>query len=482
MTSISRNPDTIESDEFDIIVVGGGIYGACMLLEASRRGFKTLLIERDDYGGATSFNSLRIIHGGLRYLQSADLGRFRRSVSEQAWWLANFADQIEPLPCLMPLYNRGLRSTHVMRAALKLNDWLATPIRKAHGVEESLASSKVLSAKETTDRFSDVMTDGLRGGAMWFDAKMRSPQRLLIEVLRWAIAAGGSALNYLECTGLLSQGNVVSGVHAKCRVTGREYEFCAKHVVSCAGPWTDDVFQKNSASDSEFSSKHSRSATDHAVAFNIVINCPALSDHALAVTPPIHNGATYFAVPFGAKQIMVGTVHLPPNASGKPSAQHVANFVEELRLAVPSLQVSAEDVVEVMAGRLPPITKGSHLPAKSPTMQSSENPEGLTVVSGVKYTTARFVAEKTLRQICQRTQRNFPNYQNVTRPPSVTRPQLQPDTLPSVQDLQNWMKQESVLQIEDLLLRRCDLVGHAEAQRSLAKRLSHILPSLDKAR
>ena len=116
-------------------------------------------------------------------------------------------------------------------------------------------------------------------------------------------------------------------------------------------------------------------------------------------------------------------------------------------------------------------------------MRGIERPDGLTVVSGVKYTTARFVAEKTLRQICQRTQRNFPNYQHITRPTPVTRPQLQPNNLPPVQDLQNWMQQESVLQLDDLLLRRCDLVGLAETQRSaLVQQLSQILPSLDKAR
>ena len=130
MTAINRNPDSI-NEPFDVIVVGGGIYGACTLLEASRRGLRALLIERDDFGGATTWNSLRIVHGGLRYLQHADLGRFRRSVAEQTWWLHNFPDLVEPLSCLMPLYNFGLKRTDVMRAALARNQYAATGPRQA---------------------------------------------------------------------------------------------------------------------------------------------------------------------------------------------------------------------------------------------------------------------------------------------------------------------------------------------------------------
>ncbi|MFB3103980.1 MAG: FAD-dependent oxidoreductase, partial [Pseudomonadales bacterium] len=118
------------NDQFDLIVVGGGIYGACLVLESARRGLRPLLLERDDFGGGTSWNSLRIVHGGLRYLQHLDLARYRLSASEQAWWLNQFPDQVQPLSCLLPLYNRGLRSTHLMRAALWMNNHLGALVRR----------------------------------------------------------------------------------------------------------------------------------------------------------------------------------------------------------------------------------------------------------------------------------------------------------------------------------------------------------------
>jgi glycerol-3-phosphate dehydrogenase len=128
MGIITRDPVGAVRGRYDLIVVGGGIYGVMILLEASRRRLNALLVERDDFGGQTSFNSLRIIHGGLRYLQTLDLHRFRESVSERQWFLRTFPDLIRPLPCLMPLHGDGLRRPPVLRAALAANDFLSSRV------------------------------------------------------------------------------------------------------------------------------------------------------------------------------------------------------------------------------------------------------------------------------------------------------------------------------------------------------------------
>ena len=104
------------SDQYDVIVIGGGIYGLMIALEASLRGQSVALIERHDWGYATTSSWLRILHGGLRYLQSADLSRFFESVNERKWFLQHFPEYIEPLSCVMPLYERHSHSSPVMRA------------------------------------------------------------------------------------------------------------------------------------------------------------------------------------------------------------------------------------------------------------------------------------------------------------------------------------------------------------------------------
>ena len=123
---IRRDPVAVDRSHFDLVVIGGGVYGIALALEAARRRLGVLLVERRDFGGETSWNSLHIIHGGLRSLQTMDLHRFREMVTERRWWLQEFPDLVEPLPCLMPLYGRGLRRPGVLRIALRVTDLLSS--------------------------------------------------------------------------------------------------------------------------------------------------------------------------------------------------------------------------------------------------------------------------------------------------------------------------------------------------------------------
>ena len=161
--TIERAIARAQAIDHDLIVVGGGIYGIALTLEAARRGLKPLLIERDDFGGATSWANLRILHGGLRYLQSLDLARFYELVGERSWFLRHFPDLVRPLPCLMPLYGRGLKRPAVFRAALALNDVLS--LRRNRGVAPAirLPNGRAVSAAETAALFPAVERHGLQG-------------------------------------------------------------------------------------------------------------------------------------------------------------------------------------------------------------------------------------------------------------------------------------------------------------------------------
>ena len=130
-SKIERDIAKAKSKNFDAIIIGGGFYGVMIAYEASCRGLKTLLLEKGDFGSATSFNSLRIVHGGLRYLQSLDLHRFKESVGERKWFMKNFPNLTKPISCLMPLYNKGLQRNSIMWAALNLNDLLSTNRNKS---------------------------------------------------------------------------------------------------------------------------------------------------------------------------------------------------------------------------------------------------------------------------------------------------------------------------------------------------------------
>jgi len=457
MTRIERNPEKFASDRYDVIVVGGGIYGACTLLEASRRGLRALLLERDDFGGATSWNSLRIIHGGLRYLQTADLRRFRRSVAEQAWWLQNFPDCVQPLSCLMPLYNQGLRRASVMRSALYANDAIVSWIRRPYGV--SLESGQILSASATQSRFPMVNKGGLRAGALWTDAMMNSPQRTLIEVLLWAASAGGRALNYVKAEEVMSDDNKVRGVAARCQVTGNRFDFLTDIVVNCSGPWLSELTESDSRNPGQ---------NDMARAYNLCVSRPLAKRDAVAVTSALGN--TYFCVPHDqGRRTLIGTVHLPPSKDVEPTEAELSMFVNDFQSAVPDYALSMSDIEVVLAGRLPPRTNGSHLPRKSPRIRASRLVTGLVSVEGVKYTTARRIAEKALISAFRSAARSFPTYQNAVRPTPAMLPPLTQEV--SASDLLDWIEQESVVHLDDLLLRRTDHLNKSAKLTQLAEKV-----------
>src|SRR5436305_4763786 len=243
--ALTRDPLTAAAASWDLIVVGGGAHGVMLALEASRRGLATLLVERDDFGAATSSSSLRIVHGGLRYLQRLDFVRYRESMAERRWLLSHFPDLVEPLPCLMPLWSppRGgrLRRRTAFRLAFAADELLSRERNRGVQEDRRVPPNRLLDAVETAALCPGVDRDGLRGGALWYDAVAADSPRLLIEALRWACRCGAQALNYVEACDLLLEDGRVAGLDAVDRQSGRHLELRAPTVVNCAGPWSRAV-------------------------------------------------------------------------------------------------------------------------------------------------------------------------------------------------------------------------------------------------
>ena len=141
---INRDPDAATRSRYDLVVVGGGVHGIALTLEAARRGLRALLVERHDFGSQTSWNSLRIIHGGLRSLQRLDIRQFREMVEERRWWFRHFPELVEPLPCLMPLYGRGVERPTVIRLALKTSDLLSVQRNRDVRPDRALSNGSVV--------------------------------------------------------------------------------------------------------------------------------------------------------------------------------------------------------------------------------------------------------------------------------------------------------------------------------------------------
>src|SRR5690606_22122465 len=210
----------------------------------------------------------------------------------------NLPDLVAPLPCLMPLYGNGLRRPMIFRVALKLNDLLSA--RRNDGVAEAsrIAGGCVLSPAKTAERLTAVDRAGLRGGGLWHDALMLSSGRILTELLRWACACGPTPLNYVEAMALAVEDGRVTGVETIDAVTQDPYTFTAPVVVNCAGPWCGIM-----------SAKFDRDVPHlfrPALAFNLLIDRPPLSDAAVAIAPRRRGARTYFLVPWKGR-IFAGT-------------------------------------------------------------------------------------------------------------------------------------------------------------------------------
>ena len=302
MATIKRDPAKAAATTYDLVIIGGGIYGVMLALEAGKRGKRALLLEKDDFGGATSRNHLRTVHGGLRYLQSLDLPRFFESVPERRWFMTNFPALVHVLPCLMPLYGRGLMRPSIMRAGLLLNDILSIGRNQGLPAGGRLPMGRVIGRDSTRQLFPQVDRRGLKGAALWYDAAMPEHQRLLMELLRWACDLGATPLNYVEVENLLLHQGRVRGVVAADRVAAQNLEFRAPVVINAAGPWCRELAQK-------FDQDHPRLLRRRLLLFNILFRTRALSAYALALVPPSRPGHTYFVHNWQGR-LLAGTLSL----------------------------------------------------------------------------------------------------------------------------------------------------------------------------
>ena len=465
MTAISRNPSEAAGGIYDLIIVGGGIYGAMLLLEAQKSGLRTLLLEKRDFGGATSFNSLRIVHGGLRYLQTMDLPRLRESVSERRWFLRTFPDLVYPLSCLMPLYGSGLKRPDVFRMALHANDIFSYDRNRGVPPDRWLKAGYVIGHEATKEAFPQVDYRGLKGAAVWFDAAMPDSHRIMIEVIRWASELGGTALNYVSVDDVLKSHGRVAGVVAVDTAAGITYEYQSKSVVNAAGPWSREFATK---AHTDIPSLFTGS-----IAWNVLFSRPAISRHALAVAPKRKNSQIYFMHPWKDK-LLIGTGHASAETvsdNPHPTPDQLDVFIRDINQAIPGLDLAENEIITVLTGQLPVLRANStRLTTKELIIDHKKmgGPEGLYSVSGVKFTTSRLVAEKTIRLILNR---SFKRQAKISSVQAEKRQVQNVDevfhvnwNLSCVNDeawktcLEKLIETESVVHLDDLLFRRINLI------------------------
>ncbi|HJS89291.1 MAG TPA: FAD-dependent oxidoreductase [Steroidobacteraceae bacterium] len=395
-----RNPARLTATQYDLLVVGGGIYGACAAWEAALRGLRVALIEARDFGAATSSKSLRTLHGGLRHLQRLDLRRMRESVRERREWLRLAPHLARPLSFMLPTHGQGLRGPLVMRAALCVNDLLSADRNRGVRADRRLPRGRILSETAARAALPGLTLDRCNGAAVWHDAVCLDTERLLFSVVSAAADAGADVVNYVRATALLAQRSRIRGVHARDELSGREMEVRARSVINAAGPWVEDWLPAGAGRPKAPMFRASK-------AFNLLTRPLPFTD-GVGLTAPTHGGnSTYFILPWNGHSL-IGTRHLrcdPALRSSDVMRDEVLAFLADLNTVLGSHRLTSLDVRGVFAGLLPEEeeSSGTEVALERDPQVIDHEPAGLpglVSVVGVKWTIAPAVAEQAVSIVC----------------------------------------------------------------------------------
>jgi glycerol-3-phosphate dehydrogenase len=394
---MKRNLERLANHRFDILVIGGGIHGAIAAWDAALRGVSVGLIERGDFGSGTSQNSLKIIHGGLRYLQDGNPLRARRMARERTTWMKIAPHLIHPLPCVMPTTRDVLRSQLVMGLALRANDILSLDRNQLADPEKDIPAGMVMSQRELSRILPGYDVSTSTGAAVWYDAQIYNSERLLLEFILSAVQAGAEVANYVEAIDFIRHKDRITGVQAKDLRTGQLFDIQSKLVINCTGAWMDGLLERASL----------RSEYATSVAMNVVVD-QVWSEVAVGLTSQPVNGKppqVLFIVPWRNKS-MIGTCHIPWRGSPhlfQLNEGMVQGFLDQINSAHPPLQLSLNDVRQVTWGFLPVDHQDANEQKVKLTRdgvvidhQEKGGVSGLISIIGAKYTTARMVAEQAV--------------------------------------------------------------------------------------
>jgi glycerol-3-phosphate dehydrogenase len=224
----------------DLLVVGGGIYGASMAYTSSLNGLKTVLVEKDDFAQHTSANSQKVIHGGLRYLQSFDIKRVIESIREKQRFYHLFPHQVKPLPCLLPTSGFTTKGNEAFRIAFLLYTLIEKLVCRGKLTKNLHMRPKILTKAEVTDRFAHMEKQDIRGGGIWYDGICVDPERVIISLLKSTEKLGGKIANNMKVVAIKRTPEDYLAVTLHDKQSGEEQQILTRKIALCTGSWFKD--------------------------------------------------------------------------------------------------------------------------------------------------------------------------------------------------------------------------------------------------
>ncbi len=379
-----RDVRRLADARFDLVIVGAGFYGAIAAWDAASRGLSVALIDKDDFGAATSFNNLKTLHGGLRSLQSMNFPQMRLFIRERRA-LARIAPHlVQPLAFVVPTYRSPKRSAALMRVALAMNDAISSD--RHDGLPDPslrLPPGAIVSRDECLRLNPVIESKGVTGGAVWYDYQMHNTDRMTWSFVQSAAEAGAIVANYVRSTRFIRTDGRVTGVRVEDRATSEVFDVHGTTVLNAAGPWAASLLRSLDPQLSAPAPLLSR-------AMNFITRS-VVHSHACG---GLAAGRFLFLVPWRELSIL-GTSHDAHDDS--PDGLRVTRWDLE---AFPHAGLVASDIRLVHRGLLPMLSgQDSHvrlLRESAVVDHRRQGVEGLISMFGVRYTTARDTAARAI--------------------------------------------------------------------------------------
>ncbi|WP_268624675.1 glycerol-3-phosphate dehydrogenase/oxidase [Paenibacillus alvei] len=362
----------------DVIVIGGGITGAGISLDATTRGLRTALFEMQDFAAGTSSRSTKLVHGGLRYLKQFDVKTVAEVGKERAIVYENGPHVTTPEWMLLPLHRGGTFGKFSTGIGLRVYDFLA-------GVKRS-ERRRMLSEQETLSREPLLKQEGLLGGGYYVEYRT-DDARLTIEVMKEAVRNGAMALNYMKVDSFLYENGKIVGVRVIDQLDGEAFEFRAKKIINAAGPWVDELRNK----DHSKTGKHLQLSKG----VHLVIDQSKFPlKQAIYFDTP--DGRMVFAIPRDGKTYVgtTDTFYKADPVQPVMTKEDRDYIMKAIQYMFPSIQLTADDVESSWAGVRPLIyEEGKNASEISRRDEIWQSPSGLITIAGGKLTGYRKMAE-----------------------------------------------------------------------------------------
>lgn len=411
-----RDLGSMAGKQYDVLVIGGGITGAFVAWDCALRGLSAAIIDKGDFGAATSAATSKLIHGGLRYLKTLEMGLVRESLQERRIMEIIAPHLVYPLPFVFPAYGWGKRGLPAAVSAMVFYDTLSYDRKWINDDDKKIPGHETFSADQIRELEPVLDPADLKGGVVYYDCQMYSPERLTLEPILSAVEYGADAANYVKAEDLIMEGDAVLGARARDILNDRKYDLKAAVTVNAAGPWADLLLGKIRGR------KHHgliRSKGIH------LLTRPIHKEHAMVLQTK--SGRHFFIIPWRGKSLIGTTdsVYKGDPDDFKVTESDIRDFLEEINTTVPGANLARQDVIFQYGGLRPIVEKETSVEVEVYDAsrkyeiydhEADDRIRGFVTAIGGKYTTSRNMARQLVDMILKKLGKEMVPCQTHTTP------------------------------------------------------------------